>query len=80
MLTAFLFICLFFGAKETIELAIYERMKYCEDRKDLISYLNDKVKKNKDGGYLLGYEFNNDRTGYRILFNCLYSTGLDKII
>ncbi len=53
---------------------------YDEERKELISYLNKRGKVNKDLAYLLGYDFNRDRVGYRILIEYMYTTGLSERI
>ncbi len=51
------------GEKETVEHVIYDCKRYDEERKELISYLNERGKVNKDLEYLLGYDFNRDRVG-----------------
>ncbi len=51
---------------------IYDCKSYDEE---LISYLNKRGKVNKDLAYLLGYAFNRDRVGYRILVEYIYTTG-----
>ncbi len=61
------------GEKETVEHVIYNCTRYDEERKELISYLNKKDKVNKDLEYLLGYDFNRDRVGYRILIKYMYT-------
>ncbi len=53
---------------------------YDEERKELISYLNKRGKVHKDLAYLLGYDFNRDRVGYRILIEYMYTTGLSERI
>ncbi len=50
-----------------MEHVIYDCKRYDEERKELVSYLNKRSKVNKDLAYLLGYDFNTDRVGYRIL-------------
>ncbi len=68
------------GGKETMEHVIYDCKMYDEERKELISYLNKRGKVNKDLAYLLGYDFNTDRVGYRILIEYIYTTGLSERI
>ncbi len=68
------------GEKETVEHVIYDCKRYDEERKELISYLNERGKVNKDLEYLLGYDFNRDRVGYRILIEYIYTTGLSERI
>ncbi len=55
------------GEKEKVEHVIYDCKRYDEERNELISYLNKRGKANKVLAYLLGYDFNRDRVGHRIL-------------
>ncbi|XDV19448.1 hypothetical protein PO909_024918 [Leuciscus waleckii] len=68
------------GEKETVEHVIYNCKRFDEERKELISYLNERGKVNKDLTYLLGYDFNRDRVGYRMLIEYIYTTGLSERI
>ncbi len=63
-----------------MEHVIYDCKMYDEERKELISYLNKRGKVNKDLAYLIGYDFNTDRVGYRILIEYIYTTGLSERI
>lgn len=49
-------------------------LRYDEERKEFISYLNNKGQINMNLAYLLGYYFNRNRVRYKILVKYIYTT------